>query len=76
MTLPAMVILALVVAIFTVGLVVVAGVVARRSLMGLRRQIDAVQQQLEPLRQELEAEQATTQLELDGLQQRLRNHRR
>lgn len=73
---PAMVIVALAVAVLTVGLVVVAAVMLRRSLGDLRRRVYAAQQQLEPLRRELEAEQATFHLERDGLQRRRQGHRR
>lgn len=72
---PAMVIVVAAVAVFTLGLVGVAVVVIRRSLLDLRRTVDVARQELEPLRQQLEAEQATMQLELDGLQRRQRGDR-
>lgn len=65
-----MVLVALAAAVFAVGLVVVSAVLVWRSIGGLRQAITAATDRVEPLRTELAAEQATLQLELEGLRRR------
>lgn len=65
-----MVVVALAAAVVAVGLVAVSGVLVWRAIAGLRQGLAAARERVEPYRSELAAEQATLQLELEGLQRR------
>lgn len=71
-----MVVVALTAAVLAVGLVVVSAMMVWRSVRSLRATVDTARGRLGPLSDELAAEQATLQLELDGLQRRMSGDRR
>lgn len=65
-----MVLVSLAAALFAVGLVVVSAALVWRSVGALRQTLATVRVRVGPYRDELTAEQATLQLELDGLRRR------
>lgn len=71
-----MVLVAIAAAVFAVGLVGVSAGLAWRSVGGLRQTVTAARERLAPYRDEFVAEQATLQLEMDGLRRRWRSGRR
>lgn len=65
-----MVLVAIAAALFAVGLVGISAGLVWRSLGGLRQTVIAAGERVAPYRDELAAEQATLQLEVDGLRRR------
>jgi Flp pilus assembly protein TadB len=68
---PVLVVLALVLAVFSIGLVAVAALLLKSTAGALRRELSATSERLEPLLDELQAESAVTANETMHLQRRL-----